>query len=699
MKYKKFFPKILIAVVLMALLSPSTYAELKYLGTITCFNGNSTVKYTIFEEKQEVGVVQNSKGVCTVDSTFGIDLEVPIDIFDFFKVLSKITNMQFIIDPTILRKGGGAGKSVKLGIPLYFKLENVSLDDIISYTKKFLSVKGLSYIEIARPRKNLLMIIPKALYRSLTYTQMQEKQIKKASLRKKKTCENPVYLNYADLCLEGQCKRYIIYVNPYKGYKGFDIYPAWICKNGTKAPIIVKNTCSNSTPVINLSLSEVPLPTFVYIVEQLFNVNFVFNPDDIAQWKGKALNVKASFHCFTLSDALDFLRNTYHLYIEKINEYTYRIYKDRNDFFVVLNKVSNYQTKVYYLKGISPAEFTKLLTLYYGGKVIYSVDNLFSAVTVIAPAAIQKDIVKKFGIYFREYRSSDRLMAKIFYLKYGKPENIIDEIKQYMSEKGKVHIVQEGQGIEVIDYPTNIAMIEKVFGKFLSQKPIKIKITAKFVSISKDFARSLGFNWDATYNGEPLQDRGISSIAMTKNTDGLTINAQLLWKKVNPLNFIISAGETLSLAKTLSSPSLILLNNQPGTISSGTQIPYQSVDENGNPKTELVAATLTLSVQPELLPDGRILLRLNLSKNEPNTALAVNGQPAINTFTIAQNIIVNDGETVVIGGVLEKTDQKGENGVPLLKEIPLLGWLFKNTNLQRSEKELMIFITAKVVNE
>ena len=103
MKYKKFFPKILIAVVLMALLSPSTYAELKYLGTITCFNGNSTVKYTIFEEKQEVGVVQNSKGVCTVDSTFGIDLEVPIDIFDFFKVLSKITNMQFIIDPTILR--------------------------------------------------------------------------------------------------------------------------------------------------------------------------------------------------------------------------------------------------------------------------------------------------------------------------------------------------------------------------------------------------------------------------------------------------------------------------------------------------------------------------------------------------------------------------------------------------------------------
>jgi type IV pilus assembly protein PilQ len=177
------------------------------------------------------------------------------------------------------------------------------------------------------------------------------------------------------------------------------------------------------------------------------------------------------------------------------------------------------------------------------------------------------------------------------------------------------------------------------------------------------------------------------------------VGAQFLYKKLSPLTLSLSAAETVNLSKTLSSPTLTLLNNQAGSITSGIQIPYQSVDENGNPKTELVSASLTLNVKPKLLPDGRILLNLQLSKDSPNTGLAVNGQPAINTFQITQNFIITNGETVVIGGVREKSNNEGEASTPILKDIPLLGWLFKTKNWDKSDDELLVFITAEVVNQ
>jgi len=289
-------------------------------------------------------------------------------------------------------------------------------------------------------------------------------------------------------------------------------------------------------------------------------------------------------------------------------------------------------------------------------------------------------------------------MSKIYYVKYGEVNDLVAKIKQYLSKKGIVKTLDEARAIEITDYPTNLAMIEKVFGKFLSQRPIKIKVVVKFINIEKNFARSLGINWDATYSGTSTTE-SLSSLTVTQNTGNISLSASFLYRKLNPLNISISAAETIGLAKTLSSPSLILLNGQQGTISQGVQIPYQSVDQNGNPTTNLVQATLTLNVEPLLLPDGRILLKLNLSNNSPNTALSVNGQPAINTFTIQQDFIVPDGGTIIIGGVLQKKIDNGETGVPILRKIPLLGWLFKTKNWSKQDSELYVIVTAKVIGD
>ena len=372
--------------------------------------------------------------------------------------------------------------------------------------------------------------------------------------------------------------------------------------------------------------------------------------------------------------------------------------KKKTKYNLLSSKTSNFISRVLYLRGISANEFIRKLEIRFGNEIVYTVDPLFNAVVITGPQNLINQILKDYRFFIRKSNLNDRLLTKIFYIKFGQSKEILERIKKYLSKNGFVQYLADANAIEITDYPTNLSIIEKVFGEFLSQRPIKIKVIAKFVRINKTFARSLGINWDFTY-GSNSAAKSIASWQVTQNQGSLTSQVQFLYKKFNPINLTISAGESVGLSRVLSSPSLVLLPNQTGNISFGTQIPYQSVDQNGNPKTELVAATLTLNVTPQLLPDGRILLKLNLSNNSPNTALSVNGQPAIDTFTITQNFVVANGDTIIIGGVLQKKKDQGENGVPILRKIPLLGWLFKNKNWTNTDNELYIVISAQIVTQ
>jgi hypothetical protein len=689
MKLKKLaFPLFLL---LVNLAFSAEQGKVEYIGDIACKapNGKEKAKYAIVYQPTTTptggsalvqnflsyDVIQIKPGKCSLSDTYAIDLEKPLDALALLKAIAQIDNLQYVIQPQIQYSP----------TPLFINLKNVSLDYLLEYIKALLKNNSKN-VSIRLDKINKLLIVGSS--NTVFVTAGLKPQ------EKTKACENPVYVNYIDLCTEKGCFRYSISFQE----NNIKFTKLWKCSNNKPIPLKGKQICSN-TKVQKLNLSEIPIVDYLRLIEKLFDVKLIYNPQEISNIKGEPTLVKGIFKCLTLEKALDYLRKNYHFYIEKVNDYTYQIYKDRDNYLLVLQRVSNQVSKVFYIRKIKANQFAKLLDLYFRNKVVYSVDSTFNAVTVIASKETIKQIEKQFGIYIRNGENSDNLMSKIFYVKFGKPDDIVPKIQEYLSEKGSVQAIPDAGAIEITDYPTNIAMIENVFGKFLSQKPVKIKVTVRFVSISKDFARSLGFQWDMTYNGLSTGAKSLQSMQVTFNTNGISTNLSLLYKKINPLNLIISAGETLTLARTLASPSLILLNNQPGNITSGTQIPYQSVDQNGNPKTELINAAMSLQVTPQLLPDGRILLKLNLSKNAPNTALAVNGQPAINNFSIQQNIIVANGDTVVIGGILERTNQTGENGVPIIKEIPLLGWLFKNKNWQKSDKELMVFITAQVISD
>jgi len=660
--------------------------NLDYVGKIECIsqNGENFNSFEIFEKKSGYRGASTLPGVsqtyfkykvfqkfgskyCNLDDKLSIDLEKPIDAWTLLRILSDIYNLQFLWDV-----------SYRLGnYPVWFRLNNTSFSDFLKFLEnKWESENRDNAFPVKFIRDRKLLILGNLFIKS-----------QKVSSVPNVVC--PTYTNYFDICEKGGCFRNAL------SFEDNEVVFVKIPDRCLKTKL--KQICTN-TKYQFLFIDNANLLEYIKLIEKTFHINFIYSPQDLPQQATS--NLHLVFKCFTLKEALRVLTNTFHLYLVKIDEGIYRIYKSKHEYSLILEEASKKISQIFYLKDISANDFVKILKNSYGSKVLYSVDPTFNAVVIIANPHIVKEIQKNYRHYIKNLAENDELISKIYYVKFGEAKDIASLIEEYLSDKGKqnLKILEESNAIEITDYPTNLAMIEKVFGRFLSQEPVKIKVTVKFVRINKSFARSLGLNWGFTYQGTS-QTESVQSITGQINNQGITLNAQFLSRKLNPLNISLSAAETLNLSKTLSSPTLILLNNQQGSITSGVQIPYQSVDENGNPKTELVSASLTLNVKPKLLPDGRILLQLQLSKNSPNTGLAVNGQPAINTFQITQNFIINNGETVVIGGVRERTNNEGEAGTPLLKDIPLLGWLFKTKNWDKSEDELLVFITAEVVNQ
>ena len=691
----------------------STAQQLDYIGYITCLSKDGAIKgkYAILENTEVVGLpsdlnailnklekkyilTQVKKGECSTSDLLEIKLVKPIMALGLLNSLIRIYDFQYYFEGNTSYK------------PVYIALyqSSIPLHRLISLLKERISLTNPNLILEWLPKNKMIVIASKEKiekFRNSVFLLFPNYavQYQYETMKKEILCEQQILKDYVDFCDGEKCKRYTLEID-----NGIvKLKPYFICKKNRvfrvpkKIQYTYSNRCSKNEKIGKLYLERVNLVDLIKIFQKLFDIQFVYDLAELSSIKNSQ-NLHLVFSCLNKEKAIAFLKKNFHLYLEEKDENVYRIFVDRDNYSVVLKKVSNTVTKVFYIQNIPLRDFIKLLEIYYRDKVVYSADPEFNAVTVIATKEAINSIIKKFGIYIRNSEISDRLMSKIYYVKYGELEDLVTKIKQFLSKKGIVKTLEEARAIEITDYPTNLAMIEKVFGKFLSQKPIKIKVIVKFINIEKNFARSLGINWDATYTGTSKVE-SVGSINIVQNTGSFSVSASFLYRKLNPLNISISAAETIGLAKTLSSPSLILLNGQEGTISQGVQIPYQAVDENGNPTTNLVQATLTLNVKPLLLPDGRILLKLNLSNNSPNTSLSVNGQPAINTFTIQQDFIVPNGGTIVIGGVLQKKIDNGENGVPILRKIPLLGWLFKTKNWSKQDSELYVIVTAKVISD
>ena len=165
------------------------------------------------------------------------------------------------------------------------------------------------------------------------------------------------------------------------------------------------------------------------------------------------------------------------------------------------------------------------------------------------------------------------------------------------------------------------------------------------------------------------------------------------------LNLELSALQDQGRGEIVSNPRVMTTDRCNAKIKQGFEIPYQSSSSNLGTNIEYKEALLELDVLPQITPNGSISMSLNITKDEPDNLNTVNGQPSLIKRQVETTVQVMDGETVVLGGVFEGTQINSTNSVPFFADIPIIGFLFKKTINTDDKKELLIFVTPKIIKD
>jgi len=329
----------------------------------------------------------------------------------------------------------------------------------------------------------------------------------------------------------------------------------------------------------------------------------------------------------------------------------------------------------------------------------------------------------------QELERAKNAVTEVINLNYITPDYAMKIVNSllYKKKSQSGFIVADVKNNAVICHDTkqNIKIIKQIISTIDKRKKA-VEIDARIVEINKTFERQLGIQWGGSYaNAISTQKVNHTFIGVGGNTapsnpynanlpqNDFAVNlpttlsdaplAGALSLAVGSANYNIdlklTAGEIEGYSKVLSSPRVITLDNEPAKIESGQEIPYQeSAGASGATSVSFKNATLSLEVTPHITNNNQIILKIKVSKDSPDFAHAVNGEPPINTNTVDTTVVLSNGQTVVLGGLIQKTNLKSTSGVPGLMRIPLLGWLFKTKRYYNPESELFIFVTPKIVN-
>jgi len=313
-----------------------------------------------------------------------------------------------------------------------------------------------------------------------------------------------------------------------------------------------------------------------------------------------------------------------------------------------------------------------------------------------------------------------------------------------LSKRGSVSVDERTNTLLLQDSADRLDDIRRLVGTL--DIPIRqVQIEARIVIVSDDFSRELGAragfsgfgsvgnNLGYTSGSALANDQALGQI-LENQTDTNTSNdnqvpiitsedinvpparynvnlpvvnpagslAYMLLGKDFVVDLEISAAQAEGRGEVISTPRVVTANQREAVIEQGTEIPYQESASSGATTIQFKKAVLSLRVTPQVTPDNRIILDLNVKKDNVGQVIVGGaGQqiPSIDTRTITTQVLVNDGQTVVLGGILETERRETEKKVPYLGDVPVLGRLFKTTSKSNNKDELLIFVTPKILRE
>ncbi len=268
-----------------------------------------------------------------------------------------------------------------------------------------------------------------------------------------------------------------------------------------------------------------------------------------------------------------------------------------------------------------------------------------------------------------------------------------------LSSRGTLTADTRTNTIIIQDTSASISNIRDLLSKL--DIPVKqVMIEARIVNASDTFSKNLGVKWG-------VKDTSGTSSNVLKSLDNLSVDLGvaattsvsfgLLSLSDKLLDLQLSAMQADGTGEIISSPKILTADKQTAKVLSGTQIPYEISTPSGATSITLVDAALSLEVTPNITPEGRIAMKLNIENGTPGQVYA--SGVAINKDSISTNVIVDDGQTVVLGGVFKNTVTNASGKVPFIGDIPYVGKLFRNSQKVNNKSEVLIFVTPKVVND
>lgn len=298
-------------------------------------------------------------------------------------------------------------------------------------------------------------------------------------------------------------------------------------------------------------------------------------------------------------------------------------------------------------------------------------------------------------------------------LSYAKAATLAALLKTWvgggaLSPRGTVLVDDRSNTLIISDIASHIPRIETIVSK-LDRKAQQVSIQARIIRATSDFARNLSTalsfaqrNGSGSFGTGGATGNGVSGEPLTPATvttspaTGFGVFVLSNLGRNYAISAAIAAAETHDQAKTISQPSIVTQNNVEGTVIQGTQIPIQTTINN-TISIQYVQASLQLKVTPQVTQDGNVFLTIDVENSTPGPALT-NAGPTINTQSATTQVLVPDGGTVVFGGVTVHTKSNSATGVPLLDSVPIFGHLFKSTNSQSNDQELLFFVTPKILS-
>ena len=307
-------------------------------------------------------------------------------------------------------------------------------------------------------------------------------------------------------------------------------------------------------------------------------------------------------------------------------------------------------------------------------------------------------------------------------LSYAEAASMAPTLKKFLSSRGDILYDDRSNQIIIRDIPSVIPVIDNLIRQ-LDRKSQQVEIEARVVSASRSFALDIGtqlgfagqttsgrsiMGGDSTVGSSNVTSTpppfyttaGTSNLPLNTNLGAVAPTSGLFLGHRSPnfaVDFFITAAEAKGVGKLLSKPKITTQNNEKATVKQGTKIPIQTTINN-TISVQFIDAVLKLEVTPQITAEGTVFMDVLVENTQIDAGIPrVSGIPALNTESAETKVTVADGGTVVIGGIIISAQRTDIQQVPLVGSLPLIGHLFKRTNVSTTSQELMFFLTPRII--